>query len=100
MKYGKWIFVDDSNQLEHDFISKLLINLLLENCLTNLYQYYNFSFSTILNSILSFEIVYLFTMSTTFAFLNAPAYTETMHLIQQICTENNIDESHGLPHAI
>ena len=39
-------------------------------------------------------------MSTTFAFLNARAYTETMRLIQQICTENKIDESHGLPHAI
>lgn len=37
---------------------------------------------------------------STFAFLNTPVYIQAMKHIQTICLKHNIDESHGLPHAV
>ena len=40
------------------------------------------------------------TTTTQLTFLNTPTFIKTMSIIQQICITNDIDESHGLPHAI
>lgn len=39
-------------------------------------------------------------MESGLSFLLVEPYIKTMHLIEKVCHDNDVDDSHGLPHAI